>query len=171
MRMSYTQLQVDAPAAASFDAVLYPHRSLDPKGFRALCIFLGLASVAVGIVFINMGAWPIVGFFGLDALLLYLGFKATYRSGRLRETVRLDAEGLHVTRTHPNGKVQRWKLEPYWVQVRLDDPPQHQSQLILASHGKGLEIGTFLAPHEKGEFAQALRDALHRHRTHLPDDA
>ena len=37
------------------------------------------------------GAWPVMGFFGLDVLLVYVAFKLNYRSGRLYETVELDA--------------------------------------------------------------------------------
>jgi uncharacterized membrane protein len=42
----------------------------------------------------------------------------------------------------------------------MDDPPEHDSQLTLRSHGRGLVIGAFLAPEERLDLANALRDAL-----------
>ena len=36
-----------------------------------------------------MGAWPVMGFFGLDVLLVYCAFKLNYRAGRLCEIVEL----------------------------------------------------------------------------------
>src|SRR5690606_40871520 len=51
-----------------FNAVLHPHRSLGPRGFLILMLAVGLVSFSAGVAFAVKGAWPIVGFFGLDAL-------------------------------------------------------------------------------------------------------
>lgn len=147
-----------------FDAVLYPHRSLGPKGFWLLMGAISLVSFAAGLAFLLSGAWPVFGFFGLDVLLMYWAFKASYRSGRLRETVRLTPEALMIERVSPGGRVQRWSFQPYWLRVELDEPPRHGSQIVLASHGRRLIIGAFLSPDERGEFAVALREALDRAR-------
>lgn len=66
-----------------FDAVLRPHRSLGPTGFFILMSAVCVVSFGYGIVFIMIGAWPIFGFLGLDALLIYFAFRMSYRSGRL----------------------------------------------------------------------------------------
>ena len=42
----------------------------------------------------------------------------------------------------------------------MDDPPEHGSQLALASHGRRLTIGSFLSPGERLDLARALRAAL-----------
>jgi len=42
----------------------------------------------------------------------------------------------------------------------MDDPPEHQSQLTLWSHGKFLRIAQFVAPEERARFAAALKIAL-----------
>ena len=104
------------------------------------------------------------GFFGLDVLAVYVAFRLSYRSGRLRETVQLTEKELLVTRVLPSGRLRRWTFAPNWLQVRMDDPPRHQSQLMLSSHGRRLAIGAFLTPAERLEVAKALRDALARWR-------
>ena len=48
---------------------------------------IGLVSFAAGAMFFVVGAWPVVGFLGLDLLLIYLAFRASYRSGRAYETL------------------------------------------------------------------------------------
>ena len=156
----------EAPARPSylFDAVLTPHRSLGPRGFWLLMAGIVAVSFAAGIAFLLAGAWPIFGFFGLDVLLVYWAFKASYRSGRLREVVRLTERELTVERISPAGRVRRWSFEPYWLRVELDDRPRHASQLRLTSHGKALSIGAFLSPQERGEVASELRIALARCR-------
>ena len=59
-----------SPRPVFYERVLWPHRSLPHRGFRALMLFLGLLSLAAGIGFVAAGAWPICGFFGLDVALL-----------------------------------------------------------------------------------------------------
>lgn len=152
----------DAPAR--FDAVLYPHRSLSPFGFYALMGGIVLASVAIGAGFTLVGAWPVTGFLCLDVLLLYWAFRWNYRAGRCVEFIRLDRDGLCVRQVKPGGRAREWRFEPHWVRVTIDDPPRHDSPLVLSSHGRGLAIGTFLTAEERVEVAQALRTALLAHR-------
>jgi uncharacterized membrane protein len=42
----------------------------------------------------------------------------------------------------------------------MDDPPEHQSQLTIWSHGKFLRIAQFMAPEERAKFATSLKAAL-----------
>jgi uncharacterized membrane protein len=147
-----------------FDAVLMPHRSLSPGGFWLLMALISAISFVSGMYFVLQGAWPVFGYFGLDVLLIYLAFKASYRSARLHETIKLTDEALVVERIGPSGKRARWSFQPYWLRVEMDDPPEHDSQLTLTSHGRVLTIGAFLTPEERLEVAEALREALRRYR-------
>ncbi len=156
---------------ALFDAVLEPHRSLSRSGFLTLMAAVVTISFAAGIAFALMGAWPVFAFFGLDAVLIYVAFKVNYRGARMYETVRLTEETLPVVRVNASGRVQRWSFQPYWLRVNMDDPPRHDSKLMLSSHGKSLAIGSFLAPHERLDFARALETALHKLREPAPATA
>lgn len=147
-----------------FDAVLHPHRSLGPRGFLILMGAMGVLSCIAGFAFLSAGAWPVFGFFGLDVLIVYIAFRASYRSARWVETVRLTEEALEVREVDPKGRERSWTFQPYWLRVEMDDPPEHDSQLTLRSHGRGLIIGAFLAPEQRADLADALRDALDRHR-------
>ena len=147
-------------AAVLFDAVLAPNRSLGRAGFVAVMAGVIVVSVGLGTHFMLQGAWPVFGFFGLDIVLLYLAFRLSYRSGRLRETIRVTANEVVVRRIAPNGRVTEWRFNPYWLRVALDDPVEHHSQIVLTSHGRSLVIGQFLAPEERASLVKALRDAL-----------
>ena len=48
-----------------------------------------LVSFGTGLLFYLFGAWPVIGFMGLDVALIYVAFKLNYRAGRLYETVDL----------------------------------------------------------------------------------
>ncbi len=151
-----------------FDAVLRPNRSLSPRGFFWLMATFGTACFVTGIGFVTAGAWPVVGFFGLDVLILYIAFRTSYRTGNLAESIRLTERDLRVRRIFPSGRAREWRFQPYWLQVTIDTPPEHDSQLILSSHGKSLTIGSFLTPEERVEVADALRTALGRQGRGLP---
>jgi uncharacterized membrane protein len=143
-----------------FRAVLHPHRSLGPTGFLVLMTAIGAVSFVTGMVFLAMGAWPVLGFFGLDVALVYVAFRLNYRSGRLYEMVELTPEALTVTRVHPSGKRECFDFNPYWVRVRLAEGPHGRTDLRLASHGSELAFGRFLTDDERRDFSDALAGAL-----------
>ncbi len=153
-----------------FDAVLAPHRSLSPRGFCFVMVVACGLNFVLGLAFFLMGAWPVVGFLGLDMLLLWGAFRLSYRSGRLRETLQLSRNSLMVRRTLPSGRAREWRFQPYWLRVEIDTGPPDRTRLTLASHGRRLIIGAFLAPDERIELAQALKDALGKLRC-LPEPA
>lgn len=145
-----------------FDAVLMPHRSLSRAGFRVLMMLVAALSTILGLVFYLIGAWPIVGLLGLDVALVWLAFRLSYRSGRLRETLELSTASLTVRRTLPSGRAREWRFQPYWLRVEVDRPQAPDGRLTLASHGRRLTIGAFLTPGERISLAAALARALAR---------
>jgi len=150
-----------------FERVLLPHRSLPPRGFHVLMLLLGLVSLAVGILFVSLGAWPICGFFGLDVALLYLAFRLSYRSARQRETLRLAADDFTVERVDIYGERRLWRFQPFWLRVILEERPDESNRLLLASHGRTLVIADFLGAAMRREVAASLRAALARWRAAL----
>ena len=161
----------DNPASSgpcAFDAVLRPHRSLGPQGFFILMAAVSAVSFVAGMVFFAIGAWPVPGFLGLDVLLIYIAFRINYRAARRYETVRLNRAGLTVEAVDPKGKAKSWTFDPYWVRITVDELETGSNRLVLSSHGRHLNVGSFLTPHERSEFADALRAALTDFRTTLP---
>jgi uncharacterized membrane protein len=144
-----------------FSALLTPHRSLGPTGFLIFMACLGGLSFVSGIVFVSIGAWPVFGFFGLDVLLVYLAFRANYRSARAYEEVTVTASELTVRKVNHHGGVRQWTLNPLWVQLeRIVHAEFGIERLFLVSHGRRLAIAGFLSPAEKASFARALTSAL-----------
>jgi uncharacterized membrane protein len=145
-----------------FDAILHPHRSLSPKGFAIFMGVFSAISLTVGGFFWLLGAWPILGFFGLDILAVWYAFRRNYRNARMYETIRLTERELVVHRVGLKGRDDTWTFQPYWLRVTMDDPPEHESQVTLTSHGQTLTVGSFLSPEERLDFAKALREALRK---------
>jgi uncharacterized membrane protein len=154
----------DVEQAYLFDAILQPNTSLEPRGFLLLMVAIASAAFVAGMIFMLLGAWPVLGFFALDVALIYLAFKANYSWARTYETVRLSENALVVERISPSGKARRWRFQPYWLKVDIDIPAKHDSQLVISSHGKRLKIGMFLTAGERVELAGALCAALDKVR-------
>jgi uncharacterized membrane protein len=117
-------------------------------------------SFGTGLLFFMLGAWPVIGFMGLDVLLIYVAFKLNFRALRLYEAVDLTPEALTVTRVQPSGKAQVWSFNPYWVRLKLDSRVGRTSELSLSSHGDRLVFASFLTDPEREDFAEALGAAL-----------
>jgi uncharacterized membrane protein len=144
-----------------FSAVLTPHRSLGRTGFIVVMCLIGGISFAAGLVFFIAGAWPVMGFLGLDVLLVYIAFKVSYRSAAAYEQVTMTASTLTVRKVSHRGKVAEWTLNPVWVRLQREGHEEFGiERLFLVSHGRRLPVATFLGPNEKASFADALSAAL-----------
>lgn len=151
-----------SPGDTVFDAILSPNRSLPNAGFVAVMSIVIISNVFFGTYFFLLGAWPVVGFCGLDVLAVWLAFRLSYRQGRLRERVRVSPNVMWVARVLPSGHETRWRLQPFWTRVSIQRPIGHESQVRVTSKGGTLILGSFLSPEERGRFADALANAIRR---------
>ena len=148
----------DAPV---FSAEIRPHRSLGPQGFRVMMVLLCAASIIVSLPFVILGFWPVVGFFGLDFLGLYIAFKVSYRQGLAFEIVELTPVRLLLRKVDPRGTSREWKFNPLWTRLdRQVDDEFGLLRLTLASRGDQVVIARDLSPGERENFADALAQAL-----------
>ncbi|MGE0231208.1 MAG: DUF2244 domain-containing protein [Flavobacteriaceae bacterium] len=144
-----------------FRAVVTPHRSLSPRGFGLMMLAIGLASFTTGMVFVLKGAWPVMGFFGLDVFLVWLAFRLNYRAGRASETIEVTPVTLKVRQRDPKGREAVTAFDPYWARLERDgDAELGTVSLHLTERGRRLEIARVLSPGEKQGLASALDRAL-----------
>ncbi len=140
---------------------LTPHRSLDPAAVRVLMAATFAASAVFSLPFYLAGAWPIVGFLGLDVALLYFAFRANFRAARAYEDFHLTYFELLFARAGARGARREWRFNPAWVRLeRIDHQEFGPQRLSLVSRGRRWEVAKFLGPDQKGEFATTLASAL-----------
>lgn len=143
-----------------FETILVPHRSLPPLGFLLVMGVLIGVSVIIGVGFTLLGAWPVMGFFGLDILLVYVVFRMSYGTARRAEQITLTARDLTVSYMDEAGRTTRATFQPYWARVALEPVNSRRNRLVLRSHGQSVELGAFLGPDEKAALADSLSSAL-----------
>jgi uncharacterized membrane protein len=144
-----------------FSAIITPHRSLSRTGFLLVMALVGTVSFGAGTVFFLLGAWPVIGFMGLDVLLIYWAFRVNYRAASAFEEIRVTPSELRVRRVSHRGQIAEWTFNPVWTRL---DRETHEDygllRLFLVSRGDKLPVAGFLSPKERESFAAALAAAL-----------
>lgn len=145
----------------TFNALLYPHRSLEKRHFARLMTVVALILLIISLIFYSIGAWPIVGFLGLDLLLFYWAFRINYRDAKAYEQIIITEKSVQIIKTDPKGNSQSHGFNPYWVRLSttwLED--EGMTKLSLTSHGETVEIGSFLHAPDRESLANALSGAI-----------
>jgi uncharacterized membrane protein len=147
--------------ALLYRTILRPHRSLGPRGFRNLMMAVCAACALASLPFFIIGAWPVVGFFGLDVLLLYWAFQWSYRTARAREEVIVTPLELTVRKISHWGQASEHRFNPAWVRLhREEDEEFGLMRLAIAERQRLIDVGGFLAPVERAAFARGFSAAL-----------
>lgn len=147
-----------------FNTELRPHRSLAPSGFVIVMAVATGFGFVIGVTFMLIGAWPVLGFCGLEILLLYIAFRMNYRAGLRRERILLTDRGLQVRYRAPDGTTRDWDSEPNWLRMTVENPRRGAGKITLSSHGRQTSIGSFLTHGERTDLAEALELAIRQYR-------
>src|SRR5436305_15107401 len=151
----------NASEPALFSALLTPHRSLSRTGFFVVIGLIAGISFVGGIVFFIAGAWPVIGFLGLDVALVYWAFRANYLAAAAYEEVTVTPSELRVKTVSARGKVAEWSLNPLWVRLERETHEEYGLlRLFLVSHGRRLAVASVLGPAEKETFRAAPLAAI-----------
>jgi uncharacterized membrane protein len=159
------------PLSDPFDKPIYqtrltPHRSMTPRAFYVFIVAFCVAQLLFALPFLVMGAWPVAGFMGLDALALYVAFRISFRDARAYETLDVTPLELVFARVGAGGRRREWRFNPAWV--RLDQKVHEEFgtlSVALVFRGEAVEIGSFLGPEQKAALARDLTRALAMART------
>ncbi len=144
-----------------FSAELSPHRSLEERGFQTLMLVLGIAIAAISLLFVSLGAWPVLGFLGLDLLIIWHAFRLNFRTAKAREYVQVSNNEVYVCGVSATGKVSEFRFNPKWVKLSIErEDDEGISKLTLNYAGKGCIVGKFLNPSDLETFSIALKNAL-----------
>jgi uncharacterized membrane protein len=142
------------------DAVLTPHSAMGERGQAIVIGLVALACFALGIAFLSMGALPVLGFLGLDVVLIWIAFRASRAGLRQVTYVRVDADTLNVRHVDGRGRTREVALPSAFARVELFGQDPERAQVRVSAAGKVYEIARFLPPGERASFAAALDAAL-----------
>lgn len=142
-----------APDGSGTQLRLRPPRALDARQF--VLLFAVLAGVmwlvaALGWFTGNVFA-PLFAL--LYSLLLAAALRALWRRGERQEEVRVVPACVEVIPAP--GQLPVFSAHPHWVRLLADE-----TRVRLASSGRQVEVGSFLAPAERQALAETLEGLL-----------
>ena len=149
---------------------VWPHRSLSKRGFAIVMLTLGGFAFAIGLGFFLLGAWPVIGFLGLELFVVWLAFKLNYRAAKRNQSITVTEKNVQIETTHPNGTKESNSFPTAWIKISVtpEGPPtiksRYQQKIIAASHGQSTIIAEFLHPAETTALARHVTDMVKRAR-------
>jgi uncharacterized membrane protein len=146
----------------NWSVTLTPHRSLTREGFAAVMAIVAIANLMAGLMFYRLGAWPIIGFLGLDVVLVWWAFTRNFSDARRAERISVAGDVVTLSRIGPDGAQDDVAFNRRWLSIDLeyDDFREIVGKLTLRSQGVSHEIASFLGADERVSLAKALRQAL-----------
>jgi uncharacterized membrane protein len=143
-----------------FSATLVPYRSLGRTGFIILMAVIAGLWFVTGIFFFLLGAWPVLGFVGLDFLAIFIAFRLNYRAARAYEEVEVKRDALVVRRVAPGGRVEELRFNPRWARLDVEGDDEGVTRIAIAARDRRYPVGAFLNPEDRKSFATAFGAAL-----------
>lgn len=151
--------------APLFAARLTPHRSLSRRGGWFVVALAGVLALIPGIIFFAMGAWPVIGFMGLDVIAIAWAMHASIKGGKQAEQVRLWKDRLELTSIGAKGETSTQLFDPRQVRLVIErDINERTTGLLLRSGGLDTPVGAFLHPDDLSSFSKAFGSALRKAR-------
>ncbi|MBK5927203.1 DUF2244 domain-containing protein [Rhodobaculum claviforme] len=143
---------------------LTPHRSLSPEGFVLFfAVTCGLIAIPLIAVLGTPVLWGVLPFVVVTVGGMWLALRRSNADGALTEDLCLWSDRMALVRHNPRGPRQEWEANPFWVRVVLHATGGPvENYLTLKGGGREVELGAFLAPHERAELSEALTRALAR---------
>ena len=133
---------------------------------RSALIFFGtlcLASFGVAGIMTLAGYWPVLPFAGAEMAVLGWALKTSLDRRHYHEIITVSEFEVRIA---SRDRVKRSEVvfPRHWAQVKLCHSVSrlHPSRLVIESHGRGHEVGSFLTEEERRGLAQRLTRLIGR---------
>lgn len=138
-----------------------PNRSLSLRGAVWLSLAYIAFMLAIGLGFLWAGAWMVLPFAGLEAVLIGAVFYFIYRHARDHELIVCTGNALNVIK-HRAGLQSQHNFQRHWATVRLQggENDWYPSRLLLGSHGRFVEVGASLQERDRQALAKTLKASI-----------
>ena len=149
---------------------IWPHRSLSKRGFAIVMLVLGSLAFTIGLGFFLLGAWPVVGFLGLEFFVVWLVFKLNYHAAKKNQSVTVTGTEVQINTTYPNGAKESVSYPTAWVKIKVTPQgsptikSRYQQKITASSHGQSTIIADFIHPAETTHLARHINDMVDRAR-------
>lgn len=158
------QANIDENSGNGF-IVLKPNNSATWRFNIIIIASLAVIALIISVAFLFNGLWLILPFAGLELMLLYLGLILCVHANTTTEVITFHDNTVIVEkgRTRPENS---WQYQRSWAKIYVKTPEYrgHPKRIFIRSHGKDLELGTFLNKQDKESFISSLKNIVYCRR-------
>jgi len=147
-----------------FREILRQHQALSPRGWAIVFGALGLMFSSFGLAMFVSGAWPVIGFLGLEIGALYLGYRAVTARSRRQEEVILTPSTLSLHLRDPRGRMLRQSFDVNECSVAINLPTTWDDPVVLRAGNRRIPFGSDLNPDQRRAVVDRLLAALSQAR-------
>jgi uncharacterized membrane protein len=140
-----------------------PNCSLQPRSAALFFASICVVSLSIAGTLALFGMWPILPFAGLEMLVLGWALRVSLRRRHHFQTIALSEDRITVE-TRNGALSERFEFPRHWARVKLRraDSRLHPSRLMIESHGRSCEVGSFLTEEERRALAKRLMRSVGR---------
>lgn len=142
-----------------WSVTLRPNRSMTREGVVALIAIVAALNLSAGLVFWVAGAWPILGFLGLDVAIIWWALRKNWSDGERYEQIQVQGDELTLKRFTVAGMAKETRFNTRWLRIDLefDEARELVGRLFLKYRDERFEVGSFLGADDRQSLAKALR--------------
>jgi uncharacterized membrane protein len=132
---------------------LLPNCSLTPRSAFLFFVSIAALSLTIAIVCVVLGFWPVLPFAGLELGLLGWALQSSMQRRHWTQLLTISDQEVTVA-TCCDGRIETGTghvvFPRHWASVRLCGSRGWQpSRLLIESHGRSCEVGSFLTEEER----------------------
>lgn len=144
-----------------FRVLVRPNRSLTPIGMLMFMGGFSILTLAIAIVFVMQGYWPVLPFAGLEIAFVGTALWVVSRKGEDYDLIAIDDTHVSVNQ-RLSGRERSFQFDRAWARVELAPGTKYRyaSRLVIGSHGKRVEIARALPEEGRGQLMQQLREMI-----------
>ena len=142
--------------------VLKPNNSATWRFNMMIVASLTVIALLISTFFMLQGAWLIAPFSGLEVLALLVCLYLCARSNIQTEVIKFSPDKVTVEQGRTFAE-RSWEYHRSWAKIFVRKPQHkgHPDQVVIRSHGKELELGSFLNTDDKEKLVQKLRKIIY----------
>jgi uncharacterized membrane protein len=151
------------PDTGSGYIVLKPNNSASWRFNILVVASLALLALLISTFFLLQGLWLIAPFSGLEVLALLGCLYLCARSNIQTEVIKFSPDKVIIEQGRTFAE-KSWEYHRSWAKIFVRKPRHkgHPDQIVIRSHGKEVELGSFLNKDDKETLVRKLRNIIYR---------
>jgi uncharacterized membrane protein len=142
--------------------ILRPNNSASWQFNMMIVASLALIAAIISGYFAIKGLWLVFPFAGLEVGLLFVCLYLRMRANINTEVITFDKHEVLVERGCYHAE-KSWRYHRMWAKILVKKSSRHgePKQVFIRSHGKELELGSFLNKNDKDILIKNLKDTIY----------